>query len=68
MYGSNTISLFLKGVYLHLSGCTRLILSLNIYYPECPPGGRIVYPGGQQKKFLPFGHVRNVVAFKGTVL
>ena len=29
-----------------------------VYCPECPPapGGTIVYPGGQQKKFLPFGH------------
>ena len=28
---------------------------LNVYCPECPPGGTIGYPGGQQKKFLPFG-------------
>ena len=30
----------------------------NVYCPECPPGGTIGYPGGQHKKFLPFGHGR----------
>ena len=43
-------------------------IRVNVYCPECPPGGTIVYPGGQQKKFLPFGHGRDLVAFKGTGL
>ena len=36
--------------------------------PECPPGGirTIGHPGGQQKRFLPFGHGRDLAAFKGT--
>ena len=29
---------------------------VNVYCPECPPGGTIGHPGGQQKKLLPFGH------------
>ena len=29
--------------------------NINVYCPECLPGGTIVYPGGQQKRFLPFG-------------
>ena len=41
---------------------------VNVYCPECPPGGTIGHPGGQQKKFLPFGHGRNLVAFNGTGL
>ena len=41
----------------------------NVYCPECPPaGGTIGHPGGQQKKFLPFGHGRDLVAFNGTGL
>ena len=36
--------------------------------PECPPGGTIGHPGGQQKTFLPFGHGRDMAAFKGTGL
>ena len=40
----------------------------NVYCPECPPGGIIGHPGGQQKKFLPFGHGRDLVAFNGTGL
>ncbi|KAL5484375.1 hypothetical protein EMCRGX_G020856 [Ephydatia muelleri] len=40
----------------------------NVYCPECPPGGTIGHPGGQQKKFLLFGHGRNLVAFNGTGL
>ena len=28
------------------------------------PGGTIGHPGGQQKKFLPFGHGRDLAAFK----
>ena len=41
---------------------------LNVYCPEWPPGGTIGHPGGQQKKFLPFGHGRDLVAFNGTGL
>ena len=41
---------------------------LNVYCPECPPGGTIGHPGGQQKKLLPFGHGRDLVAFNGTGL
>ena len=41
---------------------------LNVYCPECPPGGTIGHPGGQQKKFLPFGHGMDLAAFNGTVL
>ena len=41
---------------------------LNVYCPECPPGGTIGHPGGQQKKFLPFGHGRDLAAFNGTGL
>ena len=40
--------------------------SVNVYCPECPPGGTIGHPGGQQNKFLPFGHGRDLVAFNGT--
>ena len=32
------------------------------------PGGTIGHPGGQQKKFLPFGHGRDLVAFNDTGL
>ena len=39
---------------------------LNVYCPECPPGGTIGHPGGQQKKFLPFGHGMDLAAFNGT--
>ena len=42
--------------------------NLNVYCPECPPGGTIVYPGGQQKKLLPFSHGRDLAAFNGTGL
>ena len=45
-----------------------LICIINVYCPECPPGGTIVYPGGQQKKFLPFDHGRDLTAFNGTGL
>ena len=41
---------------------------INVYCPECPPRGTLVYPGGEQKKFLPFGHERDLAAFKGTGL
>ena len=42
-----------------------IVQDINVYCPECPPGGTIGHPGGQQKKFLPFGHGR---AFNGTGL
>ena len=32
------------------------------------PGDTIGHPGGQQKKFLPFGHGRDLAAFNGTGL
>ena len=41
---------------------------LNVYCPECPPGGTIGHAGGQQKKVLPFGHRRDLAAFNGTGL
>ena len=41
------------------------LIAINVYCPECPPGGTIVYPGGQQKKLVPFGHRRDLVAFNG---
>ena len=44
------------------------IRCVNVYCPECPPGGTIGHPGGQQKKFLPFSHGRDLVAFNGTGL
>ena len=47
---------------------TSLYAGVNVYCPECPPGGTIVYLGGQQKKLLPFGHRRDLVAFNGTGL
>ena len=31
-------------------------------------GGTIGHPGGQQKKFLPFGHGGDLATFKGTGL
>ena len=43
-------------------------MGVNVYCPECPPGGTFGHPGGQQKKFLPFGHGRDLVAFNGTGL
>ena len=45
-----------------------LLGTVNVYCPECPPGGTIGHPGGQQKKFLPFGHGRDLVAFNDTGL
>ena len=36
-----------------------LSLTFNVYCPKCSLGGTIVYPGGQQKKFLPFSHRRD---------
>ena len=45
-----------------------VVCMVNVYCPECPPEGTIVYPGGQQKTFLPFGHGRDLVAFNGTGL
>ena len=42
------------------------ITLFNVYCPECPPGGTIGHPGGQQKMSLPFGNRRDIVAFNGT--
>ena len=36
---------------------------MNVYCPES-----IGHPGGQQKRFLPFGHGRDLAAFMGTGL
>ena len=41
-------------------------LNFNVYCPECLPGGTVGHPAGQQKKFLPFGHGRDLVALNGT--
>ena len=46
----------------------KMLHGLNVYCPEWPPGGTIGHPGGQQKKFLLFGHGRDLVAFNGTGL
>ena len=46
----------------------NLYPGLNVYCPECPLGGTIGHPGGQQKMFLPFGHGRDLTAFNGTGL
>ena len=48
--------------------CEKPFTLLNVYCPECPPRGTIGHPGGQQKKFLPFGHGRDTAAFNGTGL
>ena len=45
-----------------------LVERFNVYCPECPPRGTIGHQGGQQKKFLPFGHGKDLVAFNGTGL
>ena len=47
---------------------SHLDSKINVYCPECPPGGIIVHQGGQQKTFLLFGHRRDLAAFKGTGL
>ena len=52
----------------HLFFSYLLYSGLNVYCPGCPPGDRIGHPGGQQKKFLPFGHRRDLDAFNGTGL
>ena len=51
--------------YINISYWISIV---NVFCPEWPPGGTIGHPGGQQKKFLPFGHGRDLVAFKGTGL
>ena len=51
-------------IYISVMGSQML----NVYCPDCPPGGTIGHPGGQQKKFLPFGHGRDLAVFKGTGL
>ena len=64
-YGSALIvTLVFIGVILF--GIT--FAKVNVYCPECPLGGTIGHPGGQQKRFLPFGHGRDLVAFNGTGL
>ena len=60
------LSVVMNGV-----GKKRLVVNLrhvNVYCPECPPRGTFGHPGGQQKKFLPFDHGRDLVAFNGTGL
>ena len=42
--------------------------AFNVYCSECPPGGTIGNLGGQQKMIMPFGHERDLAAFKGTGL
>ena len=49
-------------LFNHLLG--NLLSVVNVYCPECPPEGTIGHPGGQQKTFLPFGHGRDLAAFK----
>ena len=44
------------------------VTTVTLACPECPPAGTIGHPGGQQNKFLPFGHGRDLAAFKGTGL
>ena len=40
----------------------RLFDTVNVYCPsECSPGGTIVHPGAQLKKFLPIGLRRDLV-------
>ena len=39
---------------------SRFCFMFNVYCHECPPGGTIGHPGGQHKKFLPFGHGRDL--------
>ena len=65
-------SMFMFGGGAGEAGCflpvTKCYIHINVYCPECPPGGTIGHPGGQQKKYLPFGHGRDLVAFNGTGL
>ena len=44
------------------------VTAVTLTCPECPPADIIGHPGGQQKKVLPFGHGRDLAAFKGTGL
>ena len=53
---------------IHEAMSATQINSVNVYCPECPPGGTIGHPGRQQKMFLPFGHGRDLVAFNSTGL
>ena len=41
---------------------------MSIVLSQCPPGGTIGHPDGHQKRFLPFGHGRDLAAFNGTGL
>ena len=59
-------ALFENNLAMHLQNQKNS--TINVYCPECPPGGTIGHPGGQQKKFLPFGHGRDLVAFNDTGL
>ena len=60
----------MQAVYNSISvpGVNRQHSSVNVYCPECPPGGTIGHPGGQQKIFLPFSHRRDLATFTGTGL
>ena len=65
---TNVYALFFSMIELRNFSMTVICFVLNVYCPECPPGGTFGHPGGQQKKFLPFGHGRDLVAFNGTGL
>ena len=46
-----------------------IIRSINVYCPECPPGGTIGHLGvDSKKKFLSFFLGRDLVAYNGTGL
>ena len=51
-------------MYIHVN--MSMYMYINVYCPECPPGGTIGHPGGQQKRFLSFGLGRDLAAFNGT--
>ena len=52
-------------MYKHALTFVHGVQRVNVYCPEVIPGpGTIVHPGVQQKKFLPFGHGRDLAAFK----
>ena len=44
------------------------VVLYNWYCPECSPGGTIVHPGEQLKKFLPFGLQRDLITLNATYL
>ena len=39
---------------------------IDVYCPECSPGGTIVHRGEQLKKFLPFGLQRDLMTLNAT--